>query len=246
MMMYMDPKTGLPKPSYDLWEEKWGTSTYTCSSVYGALRSAMKFANILGKRESEEEYGRKAEQMRKAIIDRLYNEDDKYFYKRIKYTGGTTIYDPTIDMSAIYGIINFHILDVGDHRVKDAIGVVEDRLMVRSKTGGVPRYMGDWYYRADHNLQGNPWFITTLWLAQYYIAAAKTESDLEPAKKWLEWTVQYALPSGILSEQIHPHTGDQISSAPLTWSHSEFIMTVLKYMEKIEKLGIADMCKPLK
>ena len=73
----------------------------------------------------------------------------------------------------------------------------------------MPRYAGDGYYRVSPEVPGNPWFITTLWLAQYYIAIAKSENDLETVKTRLGWVARYALPSGVLSEQLNPYTGEQ-------------------------------------
>jgi GH15 family glucan-1,4-alpha-glucosidase len=42
---YRDNKTGLPLPSYDLWEEKWGVHTFTVSAVY-VDQAAEKFVNF--------------------------------------------------------------------------------------------------------------------------------------------------------------------------------------------------------
>ena len=49
MIQYRDPDTKLPLPSYDLWEEKRGCSTFTAAAVYGALVAAADLAKILGK-----------------------------------------------------------------------------------------------------------------------------------------------------------------------------------------------------
>jgi len=43
----------------------------------------------------------------------------------------------------------------------------------------------------------------------------------------VKWSLDRALPSGALSEQFDPETGDAISVTPLVWSHAEFINTVL-------------------
>ncbi len=70
---------------------------------------------------------------------------------------------------------------------------------------------------------GNPWFVTTLWLAQYYVKAGQ----MDDARRLLQWTLERALPSGILSEQVHPVDSSELSVTPLVWSHAEFINTAL-------------------
>lgn len=42
----------------------------------------------------------------------------------------------------------------------------------------------------------------------------------------------------MLSEQLNPYTGEQIGAAPLTWSHAEYIRTVVMYMRKVKELGL--------
>src|SRR3989344_4142490 len=109
----------------------------------------------------------------------------------------------------------------------------------------MPRFAGDEYYRLSDNSLSNPWLITTLWIAQYYIAAATGEKDLREVLKWLQWATKYALPSGVLSEQLNPYTGEQISAAPLVWSHAEFVHTVIDYLEKLETMGLCIACNPV-
>ncbi|MGH9821477.1 MAG: glycoside hydrolase family 15 protein, partial [Pyrinomonadaceae bacterium] len=79
--------------------------------------------------------------------------------------------------------------------------------------------------------------ICTLWLAEYYIAAAKTKSDLERPLTIMTWVVRSALPSGVLAEQIDPGSGEPMSVSPLTWSHSTFIATVKNYLKAVAKLS---------
>ena len=87
-----------------------------------------------------------------------------------------------------------------------------------------------------HNIPGNPWIICTLWLAEYYIAAARTAADLGSALDIIEWATLCAAPSGILSEQIHPNTFQPLSVSPLTWSHAQYVTTVLHYTDKLASL----------
>ena len=62
----------------------------------------------------------------------------------------------------------------------------------------------------------------------------------------LEWVVSKAHDSGVLSEQLNPYTGEHISAAPLTWSHAEYVYTVLTYLDKLADLGVCETCNPVK
>jgi GH15 family glucan-1,4-alpha-glucosidase len=100
------------------------------------------------------------------------------------------------------------------------------------------RYENDYYYQVTHDLnqaQGNPWFICTLWLAQYRIACAQTLDELRQALPLLDWARSHALASGVMAEQVHPFTNEPLSVSPLTWSHAEFVMTIRWYMGKYRR-----------
>jgi GH15 family glucan-1,4-alpha-glucosidase len=72
-----------------------------------------------------------------------------------------------------------------------------------------------------------------MWLAQWYIATARSADDLKPARDIVDWVVAHQLPGGLLSEQLDPNTGAPLSVSPLTWSHAEFIVTVDDYTKKV-------------
>lgn len=239
LAFYRDPYTKLPKPSYNLWEEKFGVHTYTVASVYAGLKAAGRFAQILGKERSENNFDRIAEEMREAIIKHLYNPKDGSFYRSLSVDPkGVTVYDPTVDASTSYGIFCFGVLPPDDERLIRAMQVSKERLTVKTPVGGIARYVDDQYYRTAYNVPGNPWFVTTLWYTQYTIANAVSDRDLDQVRADLNWVERNALRSGILSEQLNPYTGEQVGAAPLTWSHAEYIRTVILYMRKLKELGI--------
>ena len=103
--------------------------------------------------------------------------------------------------------------------------------------GGIARYENDGYMRASDAYPGNAWFICTLWLADYHIALAKSKGDLQTAREIMDWTTSHSLPSGVLSEQVNPATGEQVSVSPLTWSHSTFVATVSNYLAKLREFA---------
>ncbi len=94
------------------------------------------------------------------------------------------------------------------------------------------RYAGDRYYRLSSDAPPNAWCITTLWMAQYYIKIARTKSDLGKVYDILTWVHERASESGVLPEQINPYTGEHLSTAPLVWSHAEYVITVDEYIKK--------------
>lgn len=233
MCGYVEAETHLPQSSYDLWEEKYGTSTYTVAAVYGALNAAAEISALLGKRENAQKYRNRAFLLKQALITHLYSVEQKMFVKLVRHEGDRLAYDTTIDMSSFHGIIRFGVLDPFDKRVQNAYAVVKERLQVPGEFGGYMRYEGDGYYRTSVSAPPNAWCITTLWMAQYYIASARTKDDLKKAYALLMWVYDRAAESGILPEQIHPHTGEHLSTSPLVWSHAEYVITVDEYLKKL-------------
>lgn len=245
MVSYRDKKTGLPKPSYDLWEEKYGVHTFTASAVYGALMAATNFSKLLGKTNHAENYMNAAEEVKAGILQYLYDEKTGHFIKSLSKSGKENIKDETVDISSCFGIFHFGVLPPNDAKLKKSFELTVSQLSRNSAVGGVARYEGDAYYRIPADTAGNPWFITTLWAIQYDISLAQTEKEFDEVRKKIDWVAKFALASGVLSEQINPHNGEQVSAAPLTWSHAEYINTILKYLDRSEDLGLCLACNPV-
>ena len=86
----------------------------------------------------------------------------------------------TVDMvidSAIYGLWRFGMYAPDEPRIVDTMKAIRDQLSNNGAAGGIARYKDDYYFKVEPDTKkvpGNPWFICTLWLAQWYIATAKT------------------------------------------------------------------------
>ena len=244
LVNFRDKKTGLPKESYDLWEEKLGMHTFTCSTVYAGLEASKNFAKVFNNAKDFKKYGTAAREVKESILKYLYDKEQGVFIKGVFYNDkGDLVQDKTVDISTGYGIFEYKVLDINDDRVSRTIKLIENKLSVKTKIGGIARYEHDSFHKKGENVPGNPWFISTLWLAEYYITKAKNLNDLSKAKSILEWVVQRAMPAGILPEQINPYNGEPLSLSPLTWSHAGFIIAVVKYLDKLEAFGI---CEPFK
>jgi len=237
MVDYIEPSTGLPEPSFDLWEEKYGTSTYTAASVYAGLEAAARFAELLGKDADARSYSAVAARIKSAIVKILFDEKTGTFVKHVKLDpAGELEYDRTVDTSSLHGLLFFEVFEIDDERITRMRQAVEDRLMVRGESQGFMRYEGDNYYRLHDGASPNPWVICTLWVARYYIAKATKKADLVYPLQILEWTCSHATKSGVLAEQMQPHTRQHLSASPLVWSHAEFVLTAARYMDKWSEL----------
>ncbi len=244
MVSYRDPKTHLPQPSYDLWEEKRGVSTFSASAVYGALIAAADLAQILGKKDHDKRYRGAASEIASGILTHLWDEKRGVFHKLLNSVGSEIIYDSTIDMSSVYGVFAFGVLPADDARLARAFDTSVRVLSHGIPAGGIARYEGDNYHRVDAESAGNPWITTTLWYAEYLIAKAKTEKDFDGVREIFSWVVTHAAPSSVLSEQLDPRTGEEISASPLTWSHAGYILAIIKYLDRLEALGMCKACNP--
>jgi len=142
--------------------------------------------------------------------------------------------DPTVDAS-LCGLWYFGMLPADDPRIAATMEVVRERLWVKTDVGGLARYEDDGYQRVSEDVKkvpGNPWFVCTLWLAQWHVATAHSTENLQPALNILNWTASHALLSGVLAEQVNPYTHAPLSVSPLTWSHATLISTVREYVMK--------------
>lgn len=241
MMKFVDGDTGLPLPSYDLWEKERGIFSYTAASVYAGLIAAARLSETLGHFNHHRRYEKVAEEVKTAILKHLYDPEKKRFLKKVDLDEktGELKKDYQIDAS-LHGLWMFGVLPPDDERIVSTCKAIEDALTIPTDVKGLTRYENDDYQRIHgdyHNIPGNPWIITTLWQAQWQIATAKTKKDLKGAEDYLNWTISHMNDAGILPEQLNPFTGEHLSVAPLTWSHSTFVDTVLQYKDKLNELS---------
>ncbi len=223
MYKYRDLATKLPHASYDLWEEKFLTHTYTTAMVYRALKAAARLADIFEFPDDAVRWRQAASEIATGST-LLYDSESNILRKGfLVHEDGTLSFDNTLDVSSAYAATMFAPKAIGQTPTQNTFEAIEKRLLNQSPSGGSPRYEHDGYFASKPTYKGNPWFVTTLWLAQYYLQVGRDDE----AKKLVDWTLEHALPSGALSEQVDPTTGEPTSVLPLVWSHAELINTLL-------------------
>jgi GH15 family glucan-1,4-alpha-glucosidase len=236
---FRDPETGLPLPSYGLWEEKRGVLSWTAAAAWGGLVAGANFTEAFGEWERGQRYRQAAEGIKQAVEKHLWQPDRNYFGKMLFETpDGSLQIDRTVDAS-ICGLWQFGMFAPEDPKIVASMRAVRNSLWVKTEVGGIARYQDDRYHQVSQDIErvpGNPWFITTLWLAEWYAATAESLDDLQPAMELIQWVARHALPSGVMAEQVHPYTNAPLSVSPLTWSHAVFVSTVLAYLRARERL----------
>lgn len=226
---YIDETTNLPKPSYDLWEEVFLTTTYTTSVVHAALLAAADLAEDANDADSAVHWRAVANDISAAAKKHLFNDKRQAFYKGLISKKDGIHYDETVDASSIYGAFMFGLFGTKSDELAAAVNTYREIFKNTEGNIGYPRYENDTYHSVRQGAS-NPWIITTLWSAQMSLE----EGDGDTANAILEWTRQMAGTTGALPEQINPHTNGPVSPRPLAWSQAEYVSTLLDTLARSE------------
>lgn len=240
MVDFREPDSGLPLPSYDLWEERHGILGWTVGAIWGGLHAAANFAEAFDEVERAQCYRQAADELRAGVDTYLWQAPIDRFARMINRSSDDKWeIDTTIDAS-LAGLWLFGMYPADDPKIVATMQAIRQRLWVNTSVGGLARYEDDHYHQVSRdieNIPGNPWFICTLLLAEWYARTAQNPDDLKKTLELLEWSAEHALPSGILAEQIHPFTHEPISVSPLTWSHVAYVSAVLTYLQNKARIA---------
>lgn len=239
LVLSIDESNGLPLASRDLWEEREGQHTYSSAAVFAGLRAAASFADVLGEGSLAAQWNAAADRIAQQIESLCWNEERGAFYRGVNltvtegkyeqavqdgkpvsklalskgYTRHRLAYDPIVDVSLLGISVPFEAV-APEHPYAARTADTIEALLTVPGIGGIKRYEDDTY------IGGNPWILTTLWLAQY---RAKT-GRLDDARQLFDWAIAHRTESGLLPEQVDRTTGETAWVVPLTWSHAMFIL----------------------
>lgn len=231
MTSHVDDTTHLPKPSYDLWEENFITSTYTTALVHAALLAAAELADICHDDASAVKWRAVADDIQLAAHKHLYNSDRKALRKGLLVTEESGVqYNDVIDLSSFYGCFMYGLFAVDSEEIRTTVETIRNTFLPDPDYfTGLPRYENDNYIRKEGK-GPNPWFITSMWLAQYYTEIGESEK----AAEIVAWVEARLSSTGHLSEQVDRDTGEHLSVSPLAWSHAEYMATLLDSIVEVK------------
>lgn len=228
---YRDASTGLPHPSWDLWEERFGVHTFTVASVVAGLRHAADMAERLGQADLAASWRHAAHEVDLGMDRFLFHEDlGRYARCGHRQDEGGYWLDMTVDASLCW-VLLLGARGPDDPRVRGTLDAIRSSLTVHTDVGGIARYQDDPFLRRGGDpdqVPGNPWVLCTLALAECELVCAANDADREAAFARVRWAISRALPSGVLPEQVDPFSGEPVGVSPLTWSHAMMLGVIAR------------------
>jgi glucoamylase len=196
-----------------LWEERFGSHTYSNAAIYGGLKQAAVLAGAIRQNDFSAEWDEAAARLKESLLNLAWDANMNRFIKTVAPR------NENLDTSLLSLTYPFEVLPADDDRIKKTAADLEASFTFR--VGGLGRYPSDQYYA------GNPWVLTTLWLALYY----EQLGDLAKAEQLITWALNHATELGLLPEQVDKQTGAPVSAIPLAWSHAFFVLAALDLKE---------------
>lgn len=213
--------------SYDLWEMNEGVHLYSLSSIISGLECMKKIyetidnkqENLRLKQEKRNKIALKLNKyiqlLKDYIEDNLIDKNTKTLKRSLK--------DNNMDISVIGAVYPFNVFNPNEKVIKNTVDKIN--MTLRTHTSGYLRFEYDNYMGGN-----NPWIITTLWMALYYIKI----NDLDNAKKCFSFVVNTSLRHGFLAEQVNNDDKNFKWVIGLGWSHAMFIIVLNELLKANE------------
>ena len=206
--------------SYDLWEMCEGTHLYSLAAIYAAFETMEKIYDKIYDdyeenrikqekiRKERKEYQELKLKIKNYIAEKLYDKERKTYVRNTQ--------DKKLDISIIGAVTPFKLYTPKEKKITNTIENID--LSLRTYTGGYKRF------EEDNYMNGNPWTIATLWMAEYHIQKGERNKAIEE----LNYVVKSANQHGLLPEQINNEKMEPAWVIGLGWAHAMFIQTIKK------------------
>lgn len=246
LVAFLDPSTGLPRASTDLWEQHDGQHTYSAASVAGGLRCAA-LAAARHQPELRAGFAGAAARVAAAIDEQLWDEPlgrhrravnvarrdgrgippgtafDRGLPYASRRVGSVDPVDRTLDSSLLGLAWPVATFGTASARVRATVDAVADGLT--TPAGGLLRHDGDTY------AGGHEWPIATLWLA----LARRALGDAAGHARALAQVVGRRTPLDLLPEQSFAD-GRPAWVLPLGWSHAMLLLAARPELRLLQRL----------
>lgn len=231
-------------PSYDLWEEVKGTHFYTLAVQRKSLLTGAVLADKLSDPFAAQAYREQADAIGKELSKFLEIENREYISVTRDQVEGWTHKKSGLDIAVIlaanHGLVGDRFFS--DHqskfiktaeKIEDTFStypVNKDSKLARA----IGRYPEDVYDGSGFS-GGNPWFLATHAMAEFYCNLANMNSNpaqkkqlQEKGRSFLLRSLNHVNPTtGEMTEQFSRQSGALMGARNLTWSYASYLTAYL-------------------
>ena len=216
LLGYVDAHAGLPLPRTICGRSAGASTLFTVAAVIGGARGPPRaWPRRSARRSGRRRYGRAPTGCSRRCARCLWSDAGR----PVRADGsrrGRGGYTPTrpID-SSVFGARRARACCRPTiRRSWRRMQQVEDRLRVQTDVGGLARYENDSYQQVEkHDIRavpGNPWFICTLVAGALPLMRAHSPATCSRgARRSSRGRRGTRAPSGVMAEQLHPHTASR-------------------------------------
>jgi glucoamylase len=227
--------------SFDLWEEEKGMHFYTLLAQYTALKEGALFARESNDNGAAEFYAVEAVKIKNYIYSSFH--DDQIGIKATvgKLNGGLWYKTSGIDIAVLLGLLHSHpfqdLYKLDDERIKKYLQALTHSFKISYKINtslqngiALGRYPEDRYDGYTTSGVGNPWFLSTIALAEYYCLLPKKLQKMyaQDIESQFQRVIYHSDRQGHMSEQFHRENGLMQGAQDLTWSYTSFVTAMMR------------------
>lgn len=224
------------EPSFELWEEEKGMHFYTLLAQHTALQEGAKLAQDLADGGAADFYNIQSKTIGAYLKRDFVDSRIGILNTRNLQNGGLGYKHANIDVAPLLALNHNSpyqkLFSLNSPEVKRYIQVLTQtfaELYAVNKQYpdlgvALGRYPEDRYDGYKTTGQGNPWFLATLALGEYYCFTGR--KDL--AEKQFNRVLFHSDRNGAMSEQFNQYTGYMQGAVELTWSHNAFMTAMMR------------------
>lgn len=231
------------EPSFELWEEEMGLHFYTLLAQHTALQEGAKLAQELGDGGAADFYNEQARQIAQMLMNQFTDSNIGIKTTIRRVNGGLGYKNSNIDVAPLLALNHnapyqklFSLKS--PHVVKYVNTLVNVNRQIYKVNHDYPnlgvaigRYPEDKYDGYVTTQEGNPWFLSTLALGEFYCQVrneAKNNKLNDMIEKQFARALFHSDRKGAMSEQINRYDGHMQGAYELTWSHNAFMTAMMR------------------
>lgn len=237
--------------SFDLWEEEKGMHFYTLLSQHVALQEGAKLASELKDNNAADFYRQESERIARKLKAEFPDDHVGILVTSQKsaplgYKNSGLDVAPLLALlhtspyQKLFSLRDAHVLKYLDTLTEAFAEIYEVNRKYPDLGVGIGRYPEDRYDGYETSKLGNPWFLSTLALGEYYCLlkdelnkSGKLTTNL--SKELTDMTelqfkrvLFHSDRKGHLSEQFNHNNGLMQGAVDLTWSHNAFMTAMMR------------------